>query len=93
MPRAGYTSALDFIRGEQNHSPCNEFFDFCAECYEDIRPVHDGDEADYFELRVAMDIPKEVPDKFIFWDDEHPYYDGEEYHCHACDKLLTKADD
>ena len=76
-----YVENPDFRAGIDTDSPENENIDVCRACF---------DRLDHEEL-----IPEDLIDT-EWYDDEvvpHPAYEGEDYHCQCCNKLLTADDD
>lgn len=86
MPRMSYVGSDSFRRGQQSDSPENENFDFCADCWPTVLS----------DPRAAMGVPPHIGDNWIDVDEVgemHPEYDGEDYKCHRCGKVLTSDDD
>ena len=68
-------------RDDPRFSGENDYPDYCRQCYA---------EADEAEIAAEYGVSVDAVDKI---DDEHPQYEGEDYTCTACGKLLTAKDD
>lgn len=80
MPRIAV--CLNIADADKPHfSGENDYLDYCRHCYA---------EADEQEIADEYSLPVDAVDKI---GDEHPPYDGEDYTCEQCGKLLTGRDD
>lgn len=63
----------------------NDPYDFCVKCF----PHEDEAQELYGKLGDGPDDRGNC----YGYDEGHPPYEGEDYHCENCKRLLTEADD
>ena len=62
----------------------NDPLDFCLKCF----PEEKHAEEDFGSVGDGPDGRGNC----YFYDDDHPDYGGEDYHCRSCNKLLNSRD-
>jgi len=90
MPRASYVGSKSFREGKQDHSPENVNFDFCYRCWWMLSIES------FTEDFVVPDAKGPIDERFVSFEqsegDDHPDYEGEDYHCCNCRKPLKAKD-